>query len=232
MPAFESLKDTSASREIDLHQLSRDSKLLVTADFARIVVKRGLSFMDSFQRQVGWIVTRHSPDTIAVEVAFIVSEYEANFLLPRMRGKTTTLHKYKARYNAGLGALDKLDIFTVSGSTKPPVMPRTLSVQLSLFAGQLYISSYEDYVEIYRFLGISADILTIEMEKQGWKVSTDNFVLRDGQGRVGGGSGIKKSPINFLQILMSKIRRHGDGISKTDMGSLLEGKPFKKSYWE
>jgi hypothetical protein len=31
---------------------------------------------------------------------------------------------------------------------------------------------------------------------------------------------------------MSKVRRNGDGISKTDMGRLLEGKPFSKSHWQ
>jgi hypothetical protein len=30
---------------------------------------------------------------------------------------------------------------------------------------------------------------------------------------------------------MSKIRRNGDGISKTDMGGLLDGQPFNKSHW-
>jgi hypothetical protein len=43
---------------------------------------------------------------------------------------------------------------------------------------------------------------------------------------------LDKSPVNMFKVLMSKIRRNGDGISKTDMGGLLDGKPFKKSYWK
>ena len=41
-----------------------------------------------------------------------------------------------------------------------------------------------------------------------------------------------KSPTKFFKVLMSKIRRNGDGISKTDMGLLLNGKLFQESYWE
>jgi hypothetical protein len=236
MPAFESLSGTSAASEISLQQLVAQRNFMVTADFARTVVQSGRnSVSDAFQRQVQWVVTRRASvgkHTESANYIVVVSDYEANLLLPRMKGKLTTLHKYKARTNEGYKALDKLEMFTASGNPAPPIIPRSLSIQLALFAGQLYISTYDDYLEICQFLGLSATLLTRSMDEQGWKVSTDGFIIKDGQGRVGGSSGLTKSPMNFFKILMSKVRRNGDGISKTDVGRLLEGKSFQKSHWE
>ena len=236
MPAFESLSETSAASEINVRQLVGKRNLFVTTDFARTVVKSGKRFVsDTFQRHVQWVITRRvntGPLTESANFIMIVSEYEANLLLPRMIGTHTALHKFKARSNAGYKPLDKLDLFTASANQTPPVIPRYLSAQLSLFAGQLYISSYDDYLEICQFLGLSAKLLTNAMEAEGWKVGADGFIIKDGQGRVGGSSGLSKSPANFFKILMSKVRRNGDGISKTDMGRLLEGKPFQESEWK
>jgi hypothetical protein len=162
----------------------------------------------------------------------IVSDYEANLLLPRMKTSPTTLHKYKARCNSGYKPLDKLDLFTVSANATPPSIPRALSAQLSLFAGQLYITTYDDYLEICQFLGLSARILSRNMEKQGWRVGNDGFIVKDSQGRIGGTSGLTKSPMNFFKVFMTRVRRNGDGISKTDMGRLLEGQAFHEADWQ
>jgi hypothetical protein len=82
-----------------------------------------------------------------------------------------------------------------------------------------------------KFLGLSAKLVASEMEQQGWQVGSDGFILSDDHGRLGGSSDVEKSPVNFFKVLMSKIRRNGGGISKTDMGGVLDGKPFHKSHW-
>jgi hypothetical protein len=236
MPAFESLGETSAASELNVRQLVGKRNFFVTADFARTVVKSGRNFIsDTFQRHVQWVITRRTsaaPGTQPADFIMIVSEYEANLLLPRMINTITALHKYKARSNTGYRPLDKLDLFTASANRTPPVVPGYLSAQLSLFAGQLYISTHDDYLQICKFLGLSANLLTSTMEAEGWKVSSDGFIVRDEKGRIGGSSGLTKSPMNFFKILMSKVRRNGDGISKTDIGRLLEGKPFQESEWQ
>ena len=236
MPAFESLSETSAASELNVRQLVGKRNLFVTADFARTVVKNGMNFVsDTFQRHVQWVITRRastSPGAQPANFIMIVSEFEANLLLPRMTNTITALHKFKARSNAGYKPLDKLELFTASANQTPPVIPGYLSAQLSLFAGQLYISTHDDYLEICRFLGLSAKLLTSTMEAEGWKVGSDGFIIKDEKGRIGGSSGLTKSPMNFFKILMSKVRRNGDGISKTDMGRLLEGKPFQESEWQ
>lgn len=236
MPAFESLQETSAAQEISLRELRGKYKLLVTLDFATTVQKTGRAFSaDSFKRQVHWVIAKRSnTSSPLVECIMIVSEYEANLLLPRMKSNgTTTLHKYKALTNAGHRPLDGLHLFTSAPPNQAkPVVPRSLRIQLNLFAGQLYINNYDDYLEICRFLGFWPGALSQEMHDQGWKISGDGFILSDAVGVVGGTSGLSRSPVAFFKTLMSKIRRNGEGISKTDMGRLLDGKQFKKEDWE
>lgn len=233
LPAFQSLMNTTAAGIFELEELTADKKLLVTTDFAKTIKPNSNSFQsDAFQRHVHWLLTASNADV--VDCIMIVSEYEANLLLPVMKSASsaTALHKYKARSNAAYAPLDQLDLFTVSGTSIRPMVPRSLSIQLALFAGQLYVSSYEDYLEVCRFLGLSPKLLTKEMEDDGWKVGKDGFILKDGSGNIGGTSGLSKSPMPFLKVLMSKIRRNGDSISKTDIGRLLDSMTFQESYWD
>lgn len=102
--------------------------------------------------------------------------------------------------------------------TTPLTLPREMAVPLNLFAGQLYFSSYEDYLATCDFLSLSA-----EAARDGWEIAGDCFIMKDGEGRRGGSSGLSKSPVEFIKVLMSKIRRNGEGISKTQVGRMLDG---------
>ncbi|KAJ4386033.1 hypothetical protein N0V93_008924 [Gnomoniopsis smithogilvyi] len=235
MPAFEALKRSSAAKDFSIAQLAGEGKLLVSADFAYTVVSSNWSshLSDSIQRPVQWLLASREKGTATLDRIIIISPYEANQLYKRMESSNAaSLHIYKPRCNSGYASLDQLDFHIVSAQVGPFVVPRRLAIQLDLFAGQLYISSYEDYNEICSFLGLSTKALTKEMGEQGWKVAADGFILSDEEGRVGGRSGLRESPVNFFKILMSKIRRNGDGISKTHMGHLLEGKIFQASDFE
>lgn len=235
MPAFEALKDSSAASDFPVSQLAGEGRLLVTTDFAKTVVpsSRSSYLSDAFQRPVQWLLTRRVKGTTKVDRIIIISPYEANQLYKPMESSTAaTLHIYKPRFNSGYAPMDGLDFHTVTAQVGPSIVPRGLAVQLALFSGQLYISSYGDYIEICRFLGLSTKRVTQEMCEQGWEVAADGFILSDDQGRPGGEWGPDESPVSFLKILMSKIRRNGDGIAKTHMGSLLEGKLFQESDFE
>jgi hypothetical protein len=237
MPAFEALQASSAAKCFPIAQLVKNTKLFATADFAK-TVEQGASYLsDGFSRSVQWILTNRVEGTNAavIDSMLIISQWEANEIYTSMRqSRAATLHLYKPRINSGYATLDRLDFHTVSGSPfkSSPSVPRALAVQLNLFAGQLYVSSYEDYLEICNFLGLSSQALTKEMSDLGWKLSADGFILSDNHGRVGGASGLKQSPVNFFKILFSKIRRNGEGIAKTHMGSLLEGKLLQSSDWD
>ncbi|OQN95706.1 hypothetical protein B0A48_18454 [Cryoendolithus antarcticus] len=227
-PAFEALQDCSAAKDFSPSQLTADRKLFVTTDFIKTINSSGESYVsDAFQRPVQWLLTSRTKDSDMVGYVIIISPYEANQLYNEMRSTTaSTLHIYKPRCNSGYQSLDRLDFHTVSAKGTPPVVPRALGVQFGLLAGQLYLSSYEDYQAICSFLGLCADALTEEMSAQGWTVAANGFILSDDQGRAGGGSGVEDSPVNFPKIFMTKIRRNGESIAKTHIGSLLKGKLF------
>jgi hypothetical protein len=232
MPAFESLRSTCASAELPISQLSGQRNVMVTVDFATTIqVAHRFHSTDMFQRNVQWVLTRSDKDSREVDLVLIISPFEANRLYPKKMSPLIALQLYKPRCNAGYAPLDQLDLFVLSTNPQPPTLPRSVSIQLGLFAGQFYISTHADCLDICRFLGLSEKLVTFEMEQQGWKIGSDDFILSNELGRLGGSSGLRKSPVNFFKVLMSKIRRNGDGISKTDMGGLLDGQPFNKSHW-
>lgn len=221
LPAFQALGDVSAADQFDVSQFCCSSiyPLLVTADFTSTVVKDPVSHRaDSFQRPVQWILTS-TPTDDTVKHMMIISPYEAEKLLPLVRtSKVVALHLYTPRWNLGYDTLDRLDLFTIPARTTPLVIPSSLRVQLNLFAGQLYLNSYDDYLDVCSFLGLAA-----EAAKEGWVIASDGFVLQDGYGRVGAGSGLRVRPIKFLRALMTDIRRDGESIDKTHLGTVLDG---------
>lgn len=168
-----------------------------------------------------------------MEQLLIISPYESNKIRDRAdRSPWITIHLYKAQSNQNNPSLDKLDLHTIP--VRYPVLhvPRALIVQLNLFAGQLYIDAYDDYLEICNFLGIAAEVITEEMAASGWGIAADGFIMSDSNGGVGGDSGLTTSPLKFIKMLMTKIRRNGESIDKTDMGSLLEGKILASSHFQ
>ena len=91
--------------------------------------------------------------------------------------KCTALHLYKPRCNMAYDPQDALDFYTTPSQVTPLALPRQLAVPLNLFAGQLYLSSYDDYLATCDFLGLSA-----EAAQDGWEIAGDGFILKDGEG--------------------------------------------------
>lgn len=235
MSAFEAFNDSSAARDFLVQQLVGEGRLLVSTDFAKTVLLSSSSsyLSDAFQRPIQWLLTSCERGLISINRIIIISPYEANQLYKMMeRSTAASLYIYKPRCNSGYVSLDRLDFYAVSAQVGLSIVPRGLAIQLDLFAGQFYISSYEDYKEICKFLGLSVEPLMKDKGNQGWKVAADGFILSDEQGWIGGTSGLYQSPITFLKTVMAKIRRNGDGIAKTYMGNLLEGKIFQPSEFE
>jgi hypothetical protein len=239
LPAFVALQDTSAAKSFSFAQiatLAGGHVFSVTVDYIKTVKEdsdNAAYISDVFLRPVQWLLSTSSQKTGLIERLVVISPYEANQLYKRMKSSTTAaLHLYKPRCNSAYASLDQLDFHTISAEATSPSLPRELAIQLNLFAGQLYINSYDDYKEVCKFLGLCDFALTDEMSEQGWKVAADGFIVRDDKGRTGGTSGLQESPTNFLKILLSTIRRNGDSIAKTDMGRLLEGKLFRPEDFE
>ncbi|PYH67046.1 uncharacterized protein BO88DRAFT_296244, partial [Aspergillus vadensis CBS 113365] len=93
--------------------------------------------------------------------------------------------------------------------------PESLRIQLNLFAGQLYISSYNEYREIRRFLGVASTAAP-----EGLAVAADGFIVENQQA----GAQFTKKPPRVLKVFMSQIRKDGQEIDKTRLGNILDGK--------
>jgi hypothetical protein len=86
----------------------------------------------------------------------VISPYEAQELLPEIKkSKIVALHLYSPRPNLSFRALDDLDLYTIPAQANRRVIPRVLVVLLNLFAGQLYLGSYKEYVEVCQLLGLA-----------------------------------------------------------------------------
>ncbi|KAN0110108.1 hypothetical protein V8E51_006495 [Hyaloscypha variabilis] len=219
-PAFEALRDTSAAAHFDVSQFPRD--LLVSEDFSRTVTNAGKSFLsDMFQRPPQWILTStDGGDNNIVNCMMIISPYEAQYFLPILKtSKNVALHLYTPRPNLSFRALDSLDLYTVPAQAQPRIIPRHLVVQLNLFSGQLYLGSFSEYVELCKFLG-----LAWEKTEEGCIVAADGFVIKRGGSSGVSTSTFTASPVQFLRILLTKIRRNCEGIDKTHMGKILDGR--------
>jgi len=229
--AFDTLRNTSAAAGFDVSQLGRDRRLFVTQDFISTVKEQDKSFVsDSYLRNVQWIISlQDNHDTVTSLV--IISPFEANALRHQMPHSSTTMHLFKARWNVGYRPLDSLDVYTIPRRSRAPTVPRSLAIQLNLFAGSLYVTYYADYLEICGFLGLAVESVSAEMSASGWEVAADGFIVRDGQGRMGGESGLQQSPVKFVGSV-ARIRKNGEGIDKTHMGRLLDGGFLPKKEWE
>jgi hypothetical protein len=215
-PAFRALRSTSAARLCDLSQFPSD--LMATMDFIRTVqVPSGSNaatfISDSYQRPVQWVMSvRGTSDT--VQTLVILSPFEANQLRPKFQtSDKVTLHLFSPCCNASYAAIDKLELFSVGRAFSAKQLPRSLTMQLNLFSGSLYLRSYTEYIELCNFLGLLRDKV-----KSGQQVFADGFITPPS-----GTWGLKQSPVPFLRTLLMKIRKEGEGIEKTIMGRILNG---------
>jgi hypothetical protein len=220
LPAFQTLHNTTAAEY--LPECEFPSNLLVTADFSKTVRPVGEKFVsDNFSRPVQWIITSSNAAGM-VDYMVIISPFEAYRLLPLIKKhKKVTLHNYLPRPNLQFQSLDSLDLFTEGRSFNPAKVPSQLTIQLNLFAGQLYFGSFEQYTATCDFLG-----LAWKLQEHGVEVASDGFIVR------GNTSNFTNSPVKFLYVLMTRIRRDCDGIEKTHMGRVLNGTLLEKIEFE
>lgn len=221
MPAFGALRDTTAATNFKLSQLDGDRQLLATADFARTIEKSGGSSYasDSYQRPVQWILASKARQS-APPYLMVISPFEAEQLISVVDASSNAaLHLYKPRCVIGYRTFDKLDFMSIPARATTQHIPRSLLLQLDIFAGQLYLNTFEDYLQVCDLLGLATKV-----PQGGEVVAADGFIVKDGRGLRSG-----SSPVHFLQGLMSKIRRNGQGIAKTDMGYILEGKILERT---
>ncbi|KAK2685062.1 hypothetical protein QWA68_016574 [Fusarium oxysporum] len=216
-PAFQTLSNTSAARYFNVQ--SFPSSVRATLDFAKTV--KGTfganNSSDSFQRPVQWILT----DKCQAEPVYlvIISPFEAQELLPLIeRSQHVTLHVYAPRANLGFQSLDHLQLYRVSGKLTVDAISRSCIVFLNLFSGQLYLSSFGDYMSICNLLGLARDAADDSVA-----LGPDGFIPPGSGGSLVNKSNFSQSPVQFLRVVMEKMRQDCGSIEKTDIGKIFEG---------
>ncbi|KAI6538929.1 hypothetical protein MCOR05_004791 [Pyricularia oryzae] len=158
------------------------------------------------------------PQDVIVQHLVIISPFEAQALLATIRKNAkTTLHLYAPRSTLGFESLEDLRLYPTPALPAEWSVPRHLVLQLNLFAGQLYISSFADYTAF-------CDMLGLDWEgggKDGMVVCADRFVdPASNPGKILKHS-FKNSPVSFLKVYLTKVRRDCESIEKTHMGKIL-----------
>ena len=201
--------------------------LLVTADFAQTVQASADELLDSFLRPVHWVVSCKRGDRIE---SVVLSPYEAQELLPSVRQyKHVILHVYSPRLSVSVRTLEDLSFCAV------PAVPESWSTpaivkQLNLFAGQLYIRTYEEYESLCSFLGLCSQPPDDHME-----VAYDGFITPPNRSRSGlimpSTCPFMISPVAFLRTFMA-LRRKGQSFAASHFGKILNGELISREHFQ
>ncbi|CZS79317.1 unnamed protein product [Fusarium graminearum] len=97
---------------------------------------------------------------------------------------------------------------------------RDVALFLNLFSGQLYLSRFKDYTTICDLLGLAWDT---DNADNSVVLGPDGFIPPGTEGKLVNTSRFGKSPVQFLQVLIEKIRQDGGSIEKTDIGKMFQG---------
>jgi hypothetical protein len=171
--------------------------LRVTTDFATTV--KPPSTLDDYANTVNWILS--SSAHASQKIWLVLSAFEANALLDFIRkSKFVLLHVYAPRIRSKSPiTANSMFFFNISGLSTSPLIDTSLRRGLALFAGSLYIDSYEEYMELLDHLK--------RADRVGGQVSLlENSLM-----------------INLLRALLG-VRRKGEDIGLTHMGRLLQGR--------
>lgn len=223
-PAFELFNKTSAVEFLERNTWS--SNLLVTVDFARTVQAPPNQFLDSFLRPVHWVASTRKRDMIDLVV---LSPYEAQHLLPSIRQhEAVTLHVYSPRVSISMRSLEDLSFCAVPPVPKLWRQP-SLILQLNIFAGQLYLRNYEDYLSVCRFLG-----LCYRPPEGEDRAASDGFMAPSGRSNFDAAMErecpFSTSPVGFLRMLMA-LRRKGQGFDRSHYGRILNAELLAENHF-
>ena len=199
---------------------SKSLQVLCTRDFMTTTkVGREKSVTTDYLRPINWIISHMGQDGSLIFV--VMSPYEVNLLLQDIRAsKHVRLHMYAPRTTQAMKPLDDLTFYCIpplpSGNQPAPFDVRC---QLNIWAGQLYLDSYQTYLDLCLLLGVSSS------EEAGYSsVESDRFVPK--RGRVKEMVDVclfDKSPLALLTTLFG-LRRKGMSYQQTHMGRILHAR--------
>ena len=121
----------------------------VSEGFCTTVAKPVAGFYDDYFRPVNWVLTNKaaSPATRLL----IISQYEVNQLFADITRPSSAviLHNYEPRVTRAMSSVDSTAVTPLLQSTQDWLrLSFELRFQLHLFAGQLYINTYKEYLTL------------------------------------------------------------------------------------
>jgi hypothetical protein len=131
----------------------------------------------------------------------------------RIGGTAATLHLFAPRTSLATRSAEDLLLYTVPRLLPGWRAPRSLLLTLLLFAGQLYLRSYDEYVGMCRLLGVPyhADTDGEESQSTAEEVEEEEAYV------------FEPTAIQFFLALFERIRHSSADISTTDLGHILAG---------
>lgn len=124
------------------------ANLRVTSDFARTVVRPQSGHHDNYFRPVNWVLTckRESNPSFLL----IISQYEANELIREIQAPSSAVNLliYEPRITKSMGSVDFGMVPPSPSMREWQNLNSGLRRELNLFAGQVYINTYEDYTKL------------------------------------------------------------------------------------
>jgi hypothetical protein len=191
-------------------------RILATADFSKTIAGRSIDSRE-FLRPVNWIISLRPRESEEPQTLIVLSPFEVNELMPEIRcSNFVNLHVFTPRTTESMATLEDLRfqcIPSLQPSWKPPLS--TDIIQLSLWAGQLYLQDYESYETLCHTLGLVCGNVT----KEDGVWDGDGFMLIPGYrgGKTVDVCRFERSPIPFLKTLVS-LRRKGMDYRATHIG--------------
>lgn len=142
----------------------------------------------------------------------------ANNLVPILRTRRAKpqvfLHIYSPRVTGDSHCFDRFSFHSVPTAPEPPPTYSALS-QFNIFAGQLYPSTYPEYIHLCSWLGISTSV--------GSQAQPDGFVLPKNRENLLDlllYCAFHQSPVSFVRELLN-VRRKRQDFSLTPLGKML-----------
>jgi len=189
---------------------------LTTTDFTTTVLNSDGARLTQYLRPVNWILSSGSGKD---SVVIVISPFEANELLPKIREKRKVrLHIYTPRVTSSMRSFSDLTFHSIPDSPAETwTAPGHAQTALNLFSGQLYFDNKEEYESVCVLLALSR-------AHPGAKYSqVDGFVPP--AYRTGGPSPFAESKISILKTLIG-LRRKGMSYDRTHIGQILNAIPL------
>ncbi|KAG9125299.1 hypothetical protein FRC07_008195 [Ceratobasidium sp. 392] len=207
-------------------------KLLASVDFFTVLESHetGRPTPNEYMRPIHWILSGSNGPSV------VLSPYEANELIPQIRtSQHVRLHTYSPRTSRPMISFSNLRFYTLPTqfNLDSEFLGPTTQLQLDLFAGQLYLDDYSQYLALCSFLGVYSGA-NIHSGDNDINVQSDGFIAPGDRERLGDhevgylNCGFQSSPIGALKDLVGH-RRKGMDYLRTHVGQILHARQLTPS---